>query len=117
MGHVGRRTRTRRRWWRRLNVSHIGGIIDSISQTCEAHVCTPARHNNQGANTHRAMCTRRCRLEQVRLLHLSQYLAAGSCHAEAQLEPCEVREEASQELDPQRLNLDNADRSVVANYT
>ena len=112
MRHVGRRTRTRRRWWRRLNVTHIGGIIDSISQTCEAHVCTPAKHNNQGANTHRAMRTRRYRLEQVRLLHLSQYL----CHAKAQLGPDDVREGAFQELDPMPLNLHNAVRSVVANY-
>jgi hypothetical protein len=62
------------------------------------------------------MRTRRYRLEQVRVLHLSQYLAAGSCHAEAQLGPGDVREEAFQELDLVPSNLHNAVRSVVANY-
>ena len=63
------------------------------------------------------MRTRRYRLEQVRVLHLAQYLAAGSCHAEAQLGPGDVREEAFQELDPMPLNLRNAVRSVAANYS
>ena len=111
---VDARTHARAPGGGRPNETHIDGIMDSIFQTCEAHVCTPARHNNQGADTHRAMRTSRYRLEQVRVLHLSQlqWLEAGSCHAEAQLEPCEVREEASQELDPQLLNLEKADRSV-----
>ena len=54
------------------------------------------------------------RPEQVRRLHTSHYLDAGSCHAEAQLGPDDVREEAFQELDPMPSNLHNAVRS--ANY-
>ena len=92
-------------------------MIDNICQTCEAHVCTPARHNNQGANTHKAMRTRQYHIEQVCPLHLRQYLAAGRCHAEAQLGPGDVREEAFQELDPKPSNLHSAVRSVVANYS
>ena len=59
---------------------------------------------------------RYCR-EQVRRLHMSHYLDAGSCHVEAQLGPGDVREEDFQELDPKPSNLHNAVRSVVANYS
>ena len=60
------------------------------------------------------MRTLRYRREQVRRLNMSHYLDAGSCHAEAQLGPDDVCEEAFQELDPMPSNLHNA--VLSANY-
>jgi hypothetical protein len=60
------------------------------------------------------MLTWRYRHEQLLRFHMRHYLYAGSCHAEAQLGPDDVREEAFEELEPMPLNLHNAVRS--ANY-
>ena len=58
------------------------------------------------------MRTLRYRREQVRRLHMRHYLDAGSCHAEAQLGPDDVREEVFQELDPMPSNLHKTVRSA-----